>query len=107
MTADVLARIKAAFMAVLQDNAQQIAIRRGGATLAPQTIRVAPYGREIPHPKSSGGLEATQRTVVVNGLVTLDIQPFDRLTWEGQLFEVYHVLPDRRLATMALARLVE
>lgn len=106
MNAGLVAQIQAGFAAVLADNAVSVVIRRGGVSLAAQTVRIAPGGT-MPQTQDTGSLQAVNRGVVIAGAPTLDIQPQDRFTHGGQLYEVEHVLPDRRFTTQALGRVVQ
>lgn len=107
MNAGLVAQIQAGFAAVLADNAVSVVIRRGGVSLAAQTVRIAPGSNAAPHTQDTGSLQAVNRGVVIAGAPTLDIQPQDRFTHSGLLYEIEHVLPDRRFTTQALGRVVQ
>lgn len=107
MDSSLAAAIRAAMQEVVAHNPAQVAIRRGGASLPAQTVRIAPANNAMPHPIDGGGLQAVKRGVVISGAVGLDIQPQDRFTYQGQLYEVDQVLPDRRFVTLAYGKLVQ
>lgn len=90
---------------VRADNAVSVALRRGGTTLAAQSVRVAKLGagRDA---QVGNEAEQSRQWVVVLGDVALDVQPGDRFTSGGVLYEVTAVRPNRRAATMAEARAV-
>lgn len=99
--ADV-ARMAADLDEVLRDNSVRITIRRGEATLAAQTVRVA---RTAGMPVlAAGGHSAEHRArVVVLGNTALDIAVADRFTVAGILYQVTAVRPNRRAAVVAEA----
>lgn len=92
-------------MAVRDDNAVSVALRRGNSTLPAQTVRIARRGA-AQRRDSAGATQATT-AVVVMGATTLDIQVADRFTHEGILYEVVFVRPNRRAATVAEATAIE
>lgn len=100
------AAMTADLAAVRGDNPVSIVIRRGAATLAAQTVRVA---RLNSAGSSAGGnmSEEYRGRVVVMGATTLDIQVQDRFTVAGVLYRVTMVRPNKRAAVMAEAELVE
>lgn len=92
---------------VRDDNPVSIEIRRGTATLPPQTVRLARQGR-INRRVDAGTIEQSEQRVVVLGDLTLDIQKGDRFNDEsGELYEVDFVRPNRRAVIVAEARLVQ
>jgi hypothetical protein len=100
------AAMAADLVAVRGDNAVSITIRRGAATVAAQTVRVA---RLTSVGNASGGnrSEEYRGRVVILGGTTLDIQVQDRFTLSGVLYRVTIVRPNRRAGVMAEAELVE
>lgn len=90
---------------VRNDNAASIALRRGNNTLAAQTMRIAGAGGGSVAPGVA--IQQASGPITILGAVTLDIQTGDRLTYNGQLYEVTFVRSNRRAAIMAQARLIE
>lgn len=95
------ARARADLLAVRDDNAVSVAIRRGATTLPAQTIRIAQRGGS--RPAATNGAERVAGGVLILGDTDLDIQPGDRLNANGLLYEVIAVRPNRRAATAAEA----
>jgi len=89
---------------ICDDNAVSIAIRRGGSTLAGQSVRIA--GNGSGRVNDTDGASQSVGTVVVLGSRTLDIQVGDRFTSGGQLYEVEFVRTNRMIGIMAQARMV-
>ena len=85
--------------------AESIVLRRGGTSLAAQSVRVEKtrMGRQV---RSEGGSEQ-RADAVVHGAVGLNIQVEDRFTSGGILFEVSFVHPNRSVMTLADAVVVE
>jgi len=100
------AEFGAALMSVRDDNAVSITIRRGGTTLAAQSVRIARAGGRGSVP-TGGGIEQANQGVVILGATTLDIQAEDRFTVSGTLYEVTVVRPNRRAATVAEGKVVQ
>jgi hypothetical protein len=103
---DDLAQMAADLAEVRGDNEVSVIIRRGGSTLAAQSVRVARTGGQGMERDSEGAQQATGRVVVL-GATTLDIEAQDRFSVAGVLYEVVLVRPNRTAATVAEARLVE
>lgn len=99
-------RMQADLAEVRGDREVSVAIRRGGTTLAAQSVRVARRGTGGAT-VAGGGSTAVVAPVVVLGGVDLDIAPKDRFTVDGTLFVVMSVHPNRDVAVMAEARAVE
>lgn len=91
--------------AVRADNAVSVVLRRGAATLAAQSVRLAKLGsgRDA---QVGNEAEQSRQWVVVLGAISMDVQPGDRFTSGGVLYEVTAVRPNRRAATMAEAKAV-
>lgn len=89
---------------IRDDNAVSIAIRRGGSTLASQSVRIA--GNGSGRVNDTDGASQSAGTVVVLGGKTLDIVVGDRFTSGGQLYEVEFVRTNRMIGIMAQARMV-
>jgi hypothetical protein len=88
------------------DNQVSVVIRRGGSALGAQSVRVARMGGQGQERDSAGAQQAVGRVVVLGGL-TLDIQPGDRFTVSGILYEVTFVRPNQDAAVIAEAKAVE
>jgi hypothetical protein len=106
LTASDRAMLKAALLAIRNDRPVTITIRRGTATLAAQVVRIAKTTK-LPANTASTGTEAVTTGVTVLGDASLDIQPSDRFTVDGQLYQVVNVHPNRDYAVMAEVRLVQ
>ncbi len=100
------AMMQAAMTAIRDDRPVTIAIRRGKTTLAAQVVRVA-KSRAMPGNTDGGGMEAATTGITVLGDTSLDIQPADRFTIAGLLYQVVNVHPNRDSAVMAEAILVQ
>lgn len=106
MTLEDWARMQADLDSLRGDNAVNVALRRGTTTLAAQSMRIAQAGRQAAR-LAGGELEAALLEMTILGGVTLDIEPGDRFTVDGVLFEVTSVSPNRRAGTRARARMVQ
>lgn len=106
LKADDVTQMQADVTAMIADGSETITIRRGGSTLAPQTVRIA-------RRRSGRAVEGTQTAearagVVVVGDTSFDVQPGDRFNdASGALYEVVAVRPNRRFMVVAEAELVE
>lgn len=106
LTSEDRTRMSADLTAIRDDRPVSIAIRRNGATLAAQTVRIARGGNIQAGVTDTDGLQAAVGAVVVVGDVALDIQPSDRFTVAGALYEVIAIHPNRDHGTQAQARQV-
>lgn len=88
------------------DNEVSVVIRRGASTLDAQSVRVARIGVVGREAEGTGTQQAEGRVVVL-GSTSLEIQPGDRFTVSGVLYEVTFVRPNRTAAVVAEARIVE
>lgn len=107
LSADDRTRMRADLLAVRNDRPVSIAIRRNGATLAAQTVRVARSGTGRTNVTDSAGAQASIGLVTVLGDTTLNIQPGDKFTAASILYEIVAVHPNRDAAVMAEARIIE
>ena len=99
-------RMRAELAQVRQDRAVMVAIRRGNATLAAQEMRIARKSSAAGSGTGSGATASITAITILGG-VDLDIRVNDRFTVDGQLFEVFGVHPNRDVAIMADARLLQ
>lgn len=106
LTAKDRARMTADLQAIRDDRPVSIAIRRNGATLATQTVRIARGGNVQAGVTDADGLQAAVGEIVVVGDAALDIQPNDKFTVAGALYEVIAIHPNRDHGTQAQARQV-
>lgn len=106
MTLDDWAQLQSDLEAMRSDNAVSVALRRGATTLAAQEMRIAQAGRQAAR-LALGELEASILEMTILGDASLDIEPGDRLTVDGVLFEVTTVAHNRRAGTRARARMVQ
>ena len=106
LTSQDRSRMTADLQAIRDDRPVSIAIRRNGATLAAQTVRIARGGNIQAGTTDADGLQAAVGAVIVVGDATLNIQPGDRFTVAGTLYEVSAIHPNRDHGTQAQARQV-
>lgn len=106
LTSNDRAQMSADLQTIRDDRPVSIAIRRDGATLPPQTVRIARGGNIQAGTTDADGLQAAVGAVVVVGDVALDIQPNDKFTVGGALYEVIAIHPNRDHGTQAQARQV-
>ena len=106
LTSQDRARITADLQAIRDDRPVSIAIRRNNSTLAVQTVRIARGGNVQAGVTDTEGLQAAVGAVIVVGDATLNIQPGDRFTVAGTLYEVSAIHPNRDHGTQAQARQV-
>jgi len=93
--------------AVRGDNAQSIVIRRGGTTLAAQSVRIARVGGQGSVQQDGQVRESRGRVVLLFG-TTGNVQPGDRFNdGAGVLYEVVIVRPNRRAAVIAEAEVAQ
>ncbi len=98
-----LTQMQADALALRNDNAVSITIRRGNTTLAAQTVRLLKRRGGTPVTSRDGA--ETRAPVLVMGATALNIQIDDRFTIAGVLYRVTFVQPDQRAATMAEAEI--
>ena len=106
LTSQDRARITADLQAIRDDRPVSIAIRRNNSALAVQTVRIARGGNVQAGVTDTEGLQAAVGAVIVVGDPTLNIQPGDRFTVAGTLYEVSAIHPNRDHGTQAQARQV-
>jgi hypothetical protein len=92
--------------AVIADNPISIEIRRAGAIIAAQTVRIARMGGGGTVKQGAGTQESRGRVVIL-GAIDFDVQPDDRFTVDGELYRVVLVRPNRRAATVAEAEVAQ
>ena len=106
LTASDRAAMTADLQAIRDDRPVSIAIRRNGATLAAQTVRIARGSNVQAGVTDTDGLQAAVGAVIVVGEADLNIQPNDKFTVGGALYEVIALHPNRDHGTQAQARQV-
>lgn len=106
LTSQDRARMTADLQAIRDDRPVSIAIRRNNSTLAVQTVRIARGGNVQAGVTDTEGLQAAVGAVIVVGNADLDIQPNDKFTVGGALYEVIALHPNRDHGTQAQARQV-
>ena len=106
LTSQDRARMTADLQAIRDDRPVSIAIRRNNSTLAVQIVRIARGGNVQAGVTDTEGLQAAVGAVVVVGDAALDIQPGDKFTVGGALYEVTALHPNRDHGTQAQARQV-
>ena len=104
MTASDWAAMRVDLVEIRDDNAVSITIRRGNTTLPAQTVRIARSGRG--NVQDGTAAQASTAPVIVLGDTTFDVQPEDRFTVEGLVYQVEFVRPNRRVAIVAEAKAV-
>lgn len=92
--------------AIRDDNAVNIALKRGATVLPAQTVRVARMA-SMGQVQDGGGVQQATGRAVVLGATTLDIRTGDRFVMESTLYEVTLVRPNRRAATVAEAKVIQ
>lgn len=78
----------------IADDSTSITIKRGGSTLAAQTVRLlipSSSGFE----RGSAGGEQAEADLIILGTSTLDVQREDRFTVNSQWYEVVYVAPEQ------------
>lgn len=88
------------------DNETSIVLRRGSSSLTAQSVRIAQAGRQAAR-LATGEMEAALLEMTILGGTTLDIQPEDRFTVNGVLYEVSAVAANERAGVRARARMVQ
>ena len=106
LTSNDRAQMSADLQTIRDDRPVSIAIRRNGATLAAQTVRIARGGNIQAGVTDADGLQASVGAVIVVGDAALNIQPGDKFTVAGALYEVIAIHPNREHGTQAQARQV-
>lgn len=106
MTASDWAAMRADMLAIRGDNPVSVVIRRGEATLAAQTVRIAGRKFRADTFDSAGG-EQTVGTATLLGDTSLDIQVADRFTVGGTLYEVHFIEGNRLVGVRAQLRVIE
>lgn len=106
LTSDDRAQIAADLASIRDERPVTVAIRRNGATLAAQTVRIARGGSIQAGTTDGDGMQAAVGAVIVVGNATLNIQPGDKFTVAGALYEVTAIHPNRDQGTQAQARQV-
>lgn len=89
------------------ENPTSIVIRRAGAKLTAQTVRIARMGQAQGRTEDAGGLQASMGSVVVCGAPELDIETGDRFTVEKTVYEVILVRVNHRAGKQAEARIAQ
>lgn len=108
LDAGMLAQIQAALGEIRGDREESIAFRRGGATLGAQNVRVESAGVGGGGQRSMDGVEESRGRITLLMAAGADVQPDDRFTDQyGQLYRVVLVSPNRSMATIARAIVVE
>lgn len=93
------AQMRIDLIEIRQDNQVSISIKRGGQTLAPQSVRIARLNSGSIK-DSEGGQQATGGVIVL-GNTDLNIQVEDRFTVAGVVYQVTFVRPNKTVATTA------
>lgn len=104
LTSDDFKQMRDGLAEVHGDHEMSIVIRRGAATLPAQKVRVTRSGggRTV---QGEAGQEAQIGALAFGG-PDLDIQPGDRFTNAGLLYEVITLRPNRVVSTVAELKVV-
>lgn len=102
-----LTSIKNDVAAIIAENSTSIVIRRGSGTLAAQTVRVERRDAGTSARRLESFSEEQITVVLVLGSTTLDIQKDDRFTYQGNLYRVLSVRPNRQVSIQAEAIMIE
>ena len=84
-----------------------IVLLRGGVALPAQNVRLVRPGGQGQRIGATDGTESSQAELEVVGLPALDIRARDRFKLDGLSYEVIGVQPQRKISTVATARLVQ
>ncbi len=107
MNAAELAQIKADIQAVIDDNPQAIAFKRGATTLAAQTVRVERAGSSAQTPGNEAG-ESGRGKLVILGAVGLNVQKDDTFVdASGMYCKVTLVRINKQVCVQAEAEVME
>jgi hypothetical protein len=104
---DDLAQMRDDLAEVRGDNEVSIVIRRGATSLAAQVVRIARQGGSMAQQRDSAGAQQAIGRVMLLGPTTFDVQPEDRFTVDGLLYQVRFVRPNRRAAVVAEAEAIK
>jgi hypothetical protein len=105
LTAGDITSMRADVAVLIDDNPTSLAFRRGGSTLAAQTVRVEAKGQPSGAMFVNGTLVQRRGGCVLVGSITLDVEVEDRFTYQGELYRVNFVDPNRQICTQAEAYL--
>jgi hypothetical protein len=93
-------RTKARLRAVVERLPQvDVALRRGNTTLAAQQFYLAPIPSKATAQNRSDGGERQRGDMAMYGAIDADVQRGDRWTYQGTLFRVMFISPDRSVFT--------
>lgn len=107
VTAYDLAEMEADIDEIINDRPESIIIRRGGASLAAQTVRIERTGGQGQNQSGQAG-EESRGKVVVLGKKTLNVQTGDTFNdSSGVLYQITLVRPNRQVCIQAEAEVVE
>lgn len=87
------------------DNEAQLTLRRGNASLAPQSARITRASGARRYDNTAG--EESRTAVIVMFGVGADAQPEDRFTYNGRAYRVVSIRPNTRASVMVDAEMVE
>ncbi len=99
-------RMEADLAEIRGDNEISLAFRRKETTLAAQNVRVAFAGGRAMAMRSDAAKESRQ-TMFLLGAKDLDVAMDDRFTYQGVVYRVTFVQPNRRARTVAEAVAVQ
>lgn len=88
--------------AIRAENEVSLALRRATSTLGAQSMRIE-YAGARGYRLQSDAARAAQQAVFILGEPDMNIQPEDRLTFDGHVIRVVFVQPNRLAATIAEA----
>ena len=107
LTAFDRAQMVADLLAIRDDNAISITIRRKNVDLSAQSVRIARTGQASGGVAGGAATVESETSITILGAADLDIARGDRFTANSVLYEVDSVLPNRNHAIMARARMVQ
>lgn len=90
---------------IISDRPASVVIRRGSASLAAQTVRVASNGGSGERDSTEG--QEARGAVLLAGDTDFDVQPGDRFTHAGILYRVTFVRPNQDKGVSAEAEAIE
>ncbi len=105
LTAGDITAMRADIARVIDDNPTSLVLRRGGTSLSAQTVRVESKGGPGGTILINGSLVQRRGMCVVIGSPNLNIAVEDRFTYQGELYRINQVDPNRQICTQAEAYL--
>lgn len=87
--------------AIRAENEVSLQIRRGDSELVAQDMRIEMMGPNKAYVAESEAARIAKQAVYILGEPDMDIEPMDRMTYNGLLIQVVFVQPNRLAGTIA------